>query len=25
MVLVTKWLHEGRFTWPPIRDGAVAI
>jgi transposase len=23
MVLVTKWLHQGRFTWPPIRDGAV--
>jgi transposase len=21
MVLVTKWLEEGRFTWPPIRDG----
>jgi len=19
--VVTKWLHEGRFTWPPIRDG----
>jgi transposase len=18
MVLVTKWLHQGRFTWPPI-------
>jgi transposase len=25
MVLVTKWLHEGRFTWPPIRDGAVHL
>jgi transposase len=23
MVLVTKWLHQGRFTWPPIRDGVV--
>jgi transposase len=22
MVLVTKWLHQRRFTWPPIRDGA---
>lgn len=21
MVLVTKWLHQGRFTWLPIRDG----
>jgi len=20
-VLVTKWLHQGGFTWPPIRDG----
>lgn len=25
MVLVTKWLEEGRFTWPPIRDGAVHL
>jgi transposase len=25
MVLVTKWLEEGRFTWPPIRDGVVAL
>jgi len=25
MVLVTKWLHEGRFTWPPIRDEAVHL
>ena len=25
MVLVTKWLHEGRFTWPPIRDGVVHL
>src|SRR5438445_11382146 len=23
MVLVTKWLHQGRFTWPPVREGAV--
>lgn len=22
-VLVTKWLHQGRFTWRPIRDGVV--
>lgn len=25
MVLVTKWLQEGRFTWPPIRDGVVYL
>lgn len=25
MVLVTKWLREGRFTWPPIRDGVVHL
>jgi transposase len=25
MVLATKWLHHGRFTWPPIRDGAVYL
>jgi len=25
MVLVTKWLHEGRFTWPPIRDEAAHL
>ena len=25
MVLVTKWLEEGRFTWPPIRDGVVSL
>ena len=25
MVLVTKWLHERRFTWPPIRDGVVHV
>jgi transposase len=24
-VLVTKWLHERRFTWPPIRDGVVHL
>jgi hypothetical protein len=29
--LVTKWLHEGRFTWPPTCDalsleiGAVGV
>ena len=25
MVLVTKWLHQGRFTWPPIHDGVVHL
>ena len=25
MVLVTKWLHQGCFTWPPIRDGVVHL
>jgi len=25
MVLVTKWLQEGNFTWPPIRDGVVHL
>jgi transposase len=25
MVLVTKWLEEGRFIWPPIRDGIVTL
>jgi len=22
---VTKWLEEGGFTFPPIRDGAVVL
>ena len=25
MVLVTKRLEQGRFTWPPIRDGVVSL
>ncbi len=25
MVLVTKWLEAGRFTWPPISQGAVHL
>ena len=25
MVLVTKWLHQCSFTWPPIRDGVVHL
>jgi transposase len=20
-----KWLHQGHFTWPPIRDGVVHL
>jgi transposase len=22
---VTKWLEEGHFIWPPIRDGVVTL
>ena len=25
VILATKWLEEGRFHWPPIRDGAVRL
>jgi transposase len=25
MVLATKWLEEGHFVWPPVRDGAVHL
>ena len=25
MVLVTKWLEQGRFTWPSIRNGVVYL
>ncbi len=25
MVLMTKWLEAGRFTWPPIKEGAVHL
>ena len=25
MILVSKWLEDRRFTWPPIGDGAVVI
>ncbi len=25
MVLMTKWLEAGRFTWPPIKAGAVHL
>jgi transposase len=24
-VLVTKWLEEGGFTFPPVQDGAVSL
>jgi transposase len=25
VVLVTKWLEAGRFTWPPVQDGAMRL
>ena len=25
IVLVTKWLEAGQFTWPPIQDGAMRL
>lgn len=25
MILATKWLEEGRFTWPPIRTGTMRL
>jgi transposase len=25
MVLMTKWLEESAFTFPPIQDGAVVL
>jgi transposase len=25
IVLVTKWLEAGRFTWPAIQDGAMRL
>jgi transposase len=25
MVLVTKWLEAGRFTWPPLQGGAMRL
>lgn len=25
MVLVSKWLESGRFTWPPVRDGSIRL
>lgn len=25
MILATKWLESGRFVWPPVKDGAMAM
>jgi len=25
MILATKWLENGSFTFPPIRDGAMSM
>jgi len=25
IVLVTKWLEEGAFTFPPVQDGAIVL
>lgn len=25
MILATKWLEEGRFTWPPIEAGSMRL
>lgn len=25
MILATKWLEQGKFVWPPIRDGAMQM
>jgi transposase len=25
MILATKWLEGGRFTWPPIREGKIML
>jgi transposase len=25
MVLATKWLEAGKFSWPPVRNGAVRL
>lgn len=25
MILMTKWLEEGRFVFPPIQDGAMVL
>lgn len=25
MILLTKWLEEGKFVWPPVRDGVARM
>lgn len=25
LILATKWLEDGGFPWPPVRDGAVRL
>jgi transposase len=25
MILATKWLEDGRFAWPPIREGKMRL
>ena len=25
MVVATKWLESGQFTWPPVQDGAIRL
>jgi transposase len=25
LILATKWLEEGSFRWPPVRDGVVVL
>ena len=25
IILATKWLEDGRFFWPPVRDGAIQL
>lgn len=25
LILATKWLEDGGFLWPPVRDGAVRL
>jgi transposase len=25
MILATKWLEEGHFAWPPVKDGVMRV
>lgn len=25
MIVATKWLEDGKFVWPPVRDGVVVL